>query len=375
MSKLYLSFDPLTPAFAKRLGPQYEKITKDTKTEIRIGFMASVFVAFMPFPYCDLGPTARQVMKPLTLIFLGVFFTMSSTIAATESAVTYRSIHVEDLDIFYRESGPKDGPTILCLHGLPSSSRMFQPLLESNLSNNYHLIAPDYPGFGHSSWPSPKEFTYTFDSLAKVMEDFADELHLSRYTLFLQDYGGPVGFRMALAHPDKIQAMIIQNAVSHEEGLSSLWAVRRAFWEDRAAHEAEVRANLLSLEATKKRHIGTSPDLSLYDPDLWVDEHYFLNQPGQADIQLDLFYDYQNNVKSYPKWQQWLRDHQPPMLVLWGKYDTSFTVAGAEAYHRDNPHAEVHILDAGHFAMDLKAGEIIQLTEAFMKEHSLRSEK
>src|ERR1700749_3807797 len=314
-------------------------------------------------------------MKSLTLIFLGALFTMSATIAAAESALSYRSVRVDNLEIFYRESGPKDGPTILLLHGLPSSSRMFQPLLESSLNENYHLIAPDYPGFGHSSWPSPKEFTYTFDSLAKVMEDFADELHLTGYTLFLTDYGGPVWFLLALTHPEKVQAMIIQNAVSHEEGLSSLWAVRRAFWDDRAAHEAEVRTNLLSLEATKKRHVGTAPDVSLINPDLWVDEYYFLNQPGQADIQLDLFYDYQNNVKSYPKWQQWLRDHQPPMLVLWGKYDTSFTVAGAEAYHRDNPRAEVHILDAGHFAMDLKAGEIIDLTQAFMKGLSLRCGK
>jgi pimeloyl-ACP methyl ester carboxylesterase len=249
---------------------------------------------------------------------------------------------------------------------------MYQPLLESSLSENYHLVAPDYPGFGHSSWPNPKEFTYTFDALAKVMQDFADNLHLDRYTLFMQDYGGPVGFRMALLHPEKIQAMIIQNAVSHEEGLSPLWAVRRAFWEDRAAHEAEVRTNLLSLEATKKRHVGTSPDVSRYNPDLWVDEYYFLNQPGQADIQLDLFYDYQNNVKSYPKWQQWLRDHHPALLVLWGRYDTSFTTAGGEAYQRDDPRAEVHILDAGHFAMDLKSAEIIQLTGAFMKKHETK---
>src|ERR1700758_5440052 len=305
-------------------------------------------------------------MKSFTLIVLGVLFTMGNTIAATESPVTYRSTRVDNLDIFYRESGPKDGQTILLLHGLPSSSRMFQPLLESSLNENYHLIAPDYPGFGHSSWPSPKEFTYTFDSLAKVVQDFADELHLARYTLFLQDYGGPVGFRMALIHPEKVQAMIIQNAVSHEEGLSSLWAVRRAFWQDRAAHEAEVRANLLSLEATKKRHVGTSPDVSLYNPDLWVDEYYFLNQPGQGDIQLDLFYDYQNNLKSYPKWQQWLRDNKPPLLVLWGRYDTSFTVAGGEAYKKDDPQAEVHILDAGHFALDLQPAETIRLTQDFM---------
>jgi pimeloyl-ACP methyl ester carboxylesterase len=287
-------------------------------------------------------------------------------IVSAFGAVSYRSVQVDDLDIFYREAGPKDGPVILFLHGLPSSSRMFQPLLESDLANHYHLIAPDYPGFGHSSWPDHKAFTYTFDHLAKVMQDFAEETHLDRYTLFMQDYGGPVGFRMALAHPEKVQAMIVQNAVSHEEGLSPIWAVRRAFWEDRAAHETEVRTNLLSLEATRKRHIGTSPDVTQYNPDLWVDEYYFLNQPGQGDIQLDLFYDYQNNVKSYPKWQQWLRDHQPALLVLWGRYATSFTVAGGEAYKRDDPRAEVHILDAGHFALDLKAREIVERTQEFM---------
>jgi len=243
---------------------------------------------------------------------------------------------------------------------------MYQPLLESELASQYHLVAPDYPGFGHSSWPDHKSFAYTFDHLAKVIEDFTEELHLDRYTLFMQDYGGPVGFRMALAHPERVQAMIIQNAVSHEEGLSPLWAVRRAFWQDRSAHETEVRSNLLSLEATRKRHIGTSPDPTQYNPDLWVDEYYFLNQPGQGDIQLDLFYDYQNNVRSYPKWQQWLRDNKPPLLVLWGRYDTSFTVAGGEAYKKDDPRAKVYILDAGHFALDLKPREIIRLTQDFI---------
>jgi len=304
-------------------------------------------------------------MRSITPILLGVILLMSLESTAAEPAVSYRSIPVDGLDIFYREAGPKDGPTILLLHGLPSSSRMYQPLLESSLSEKYRLIAPDYPGFGHSSWPDHNDFAYTFDHLAKVMEDFAVQLHLDRYSLFMQDYGGPVGFRMALAHPEKVNAMIIQNAVAHEEGLSPLWAVRRAFWLDRKAHETEVRTNLLSLEATKKRHVGTSPDVSLYNPDLWLDEYYFLNQPGQAAIQLDLFYDYQNNVKSYPKWQQWLRDYKPPLLVIWGRYDTSFTVAGGEAYKRENPEAEVHILDAGHFALDLRPEEIIRLTQSF----------
>lgn len=210
--------------------------------------------------------------------------------------VTYHTIKVDGLDIFYREAGPADGPVILLLHGLPSSSRMYEPLLNSNLAAKYRLIAPDYPGFGHSSWPDHQQFAYTFDHLAQVMQNFADQLHLRRYTLFMQDYGGPVGFRMAMAHPERVRAMIVQNANSYDEGLSPLWTVRRAFFKDRSAHEAEVRANLLSLEATRKRHVGTSPDVSKYDPDLWVDEHYFLQQPGQADIQIDLFYDYQTNI-------------------------------------------------------------------------------
>ncbi len=292
---------------------------------------------------------------------------MNVTLASGGPQVAYRTLRVADLDIFYREAGPKDAPVVLLLHGLPSSSRMFQPLLESSLSQHYRLIAPDYPGFGHSSWPDAKSFAYTFDHLAEVMNDFAAQMHLERYTLFMQDYGGPVGFRMAVAHPGKVQAIIIQNAVAHEEGLSSLWTVRRAFWKDRAAHETEVRGNLLSLEAARKRHVGTSPDVSLYNPDLWVDEAYFLKQPGQAEIQSDLFYDYQNNVKSYPAWQRWLQEHQPPLLVMWGRYDTSFTVAGAEGYKKDVPKAEVHLLDAGHFAMDLQAPIVIRLTEDFLK--------
>ena len=200
-----------------------------------------------------------------------------------------------------------------------------------------------------------------------MTDKFAETLNLERYTLFLHDYGGPVGMRMAVAHPEKVDAIIIQNAVSHEEGLSPLWAARRAFWQDRASQEAAFRKSFLSLDTTRNRHLGTSPHPERIDPDTWTDEFYFLNQPGQADIQTDLFFDYQNNLKAYPIWQKWLRDHQPPMLVLWGRYDPSFLVAGAEAYRKDVPTAEVHILDAGHFALDEQAGQVIGLTEPFME--------
>jgi pimeloyl-ACP methyl ester carboxylesterase len=284
--------------------------------------------------------------------------------------VFYKTVQVNGLNIFYREAGPANGPVILLLHGVPTSSRMYQALLESPLSAKYRLIAPDYPGFGHSSWPSPKEFGYTFDHLAKVMEEFTDALKLDHYTLFLHDYGGPVGMRMAVHHPEKVQAIIIQNAVAHEEGLSSLWAARRAFWNERAAHEAAFRKGFLSLETTRNRHLGTSAHPERIDPDTWTDEFYFLNQPGQADIQTDLFFDYQNNLKAYPTWQKWLREHQPPLLVIWGRYDPSFIVAGAEAYRKDVPTAEVHILEAGHFALDEQAPEVIRVVEGFMQKRN-----
>jgi pimeloyl-ACP methyl ester carboxylesterase len=278
---------------------------------------------------------------------------------------SYRTAQIKGLSIFYREAGPQDAPTLLLLHGLPSSSRMFEPLL-ARLSDRYHLVAPDYPGFGHSDWPDPKQFAYTFDHYAGIMKQFTEALGLSRYTLYMQDYGGPVGFRMALAHPDRVEALIVQNAVAHNEGLGELWKPRRAFWADRAANETTLRKNLLSLAATRNRHVGTDPKVERYDPDLWTDEFGFLNQPAQADIQTDLFYDYRTNVEAYPKWQDWMRARQPRLLVIWGKHDPSFDLSEPEAYRRDVPDAQVHVLDAGHFALDTAADEIAALIEGFV---------
>lgn len=276
----------------------------------------------------------------------------------------YRTVSVDGVSIFYREAGPKDAPTILLLHGLPSSSRMFEPLF-SRLADHYHLVAPDYPGFGHSDWPDPKRFPYTFDRLAGTITRFTEALSIPQYTLYMQDYGGPVGFRMALALPERVEALIVQNAVAHNEGLGVNWTTRRAFWANRSANEAALRANLLSLAATRTRHVGSSPDPERYDPDLWTDEFAFLSRPGQADIQTELFYDYRTNVDSYPKWQAWMRSRQPRLLVLWGKYDMSFDLSEPEAYRRDVPTAQVHILDAGHFALDTAADEIAALIRAF----------
>ena len=194
---------------------------------------------------------------------------------------------------------------------------------------------------------------------------FTETLRLSRYSLFMQDYGGPVGFRMALAHPERLGSLIVQNAVAHDTGLGALWTARRAFWADRAAHEATLRKNLLSLEAARQRHLGSDPNVERYDPDLWTDEFAFFSRPGQGDIQTELFYDYRTNVAAYPTWQDWMRKAQPRLLVLWGKHDPSFDISEPEAYRRDVPQAEIHILDAGHFALDTAADQIAVSSAAF----------
>jgi pimeloyl-ACP methyl ester carboxylesterase len=310
--------------------------------------------------------TAGQIGSVMLLLALQPLAVAQGKEHAVEYSTFYHTINIDGLSIFYREAGPTDGPTILLLHGLPSSSRMFESLF-ARLSDRYHLIAPDYPGFGHSDWPDPKKFAYTFDHIAEIMNHFTEALGVSRYTLYMQDYGGPVGFRMALAHPERIEALIVQDAVAHKEGLGANWETRREFWKDRAANESALRTNLLSLATTKTRHVGDDPDVQRYDPDLWTDEFNFLNQPGQAQIQSDLFYDYRTNVDAYPKWQAWLREKQPRLLVIWGKHDLSFDPSEPERYRNDVPKADVHVLDAGHFGLDTKSNDIATLVRQFMK--------
>jgi pimeloyl-ACP methyl ester carboxylesterase len=285
--------------------------------------------------------------------------------AASAAPVYYRSVKVDGLSIFYREAGRPDAPTILLLHGFPSSSRMFDPLL-TRLSDRYHLVALDFPGFGYSDAPNAKDFSYTFDHLAEVTQHFTEALGLRHYVMYVQDYGGPIGMRLAVAHPERIDALIVQNAVSHEDGLGPLWETRRQFWKDRAPNEAKLRENFLSLAATRQRHVGSHPHPDTINPDRWTDEFAFLNRPGQADIQTDLFYSYQTNVASYTSWQAWLKKNQPPTLVIWGKYDPSFQVAEVAAYQRDLPKAETHILEGGHFALYDQPDEIAALMRAFL---------
>ncbi len=293
-----------------------------------------------------------------------------ASLESTSATTAYRRVTVDGVDVFYREAGPKEAPTIVLLHGFPSSSREFDPLIPL-LATRYHLIAPDFPGFGHSDAPPPSSYVYTFDNLAKTMSHLLEQLKIGKCTFYLHDYGGPIGFRIFLAHPEQVQALIIQNANAYSEGLGAKWAGIAQYWADPKAHP-EVFDAFVSWAATEQRHtLGTShPDR--YNPDTWTDEYAHLSRPGQQQIQADLLYDYRTNIASYPVWQAWLREHRPPTLVVWGRNDPSFVAPGAEAYRRDLPDAEIHLLDAGHFALDEKNDEIAGLILEFLAKRRYR---
>lgn len=287
--------------------------------------------------------------------------------APTHAISTYHWVQADGVRIFYREAGSKDAPTIVLLHGFPSSSRMYDSLLPV-LGTRYRLIVPDYPGFGHSEAPPPSRYSYTFEHLAGTIDALLTALGVNRCTLFMQDYGGPVGFRIALKHPDRVQAIIVQNANAYTEGLGAKWTGIARYWADPAQHPDQVDA-FLSLEGARQRHLGTSPHPERYNPDSWTDEYAMLSRPGEREIQASLLYDYRTNVAAYHAWQAWLRANRPPALVLWGRYDPSFIVPGAEAYRRDLPDAEIHIMDAGHFALDEQAPLMTKLVWDFLARH------
>jgi pimeloyl-ACP methyl ester carboxylesterase len=291
----------------------------------------------------------------------------AAPIESTSATTTYHRVQVDGVGIFYREAGAQNAPTIVLLHGFPSSSREFDTLIPL-LATYYHVIAPDYPAFGHSDTPPPSAYTYTFDHLAQTIGDLLETLKLTHYTLYLHDYGAPVGFRVILAHPKQLHALIIQNGNIYKDGLGSKWATIAEYWADPKAHP-EVVNMFRSFEATEQRHTAGTSHPDRYNPDTWADEYAHLSQPGQRQIQADLLYDYRTNVASYPQWHAWLRQHRPPTLVVWGANDPSFIAPGAEAFKRDLPDAEIHLLDADHFALDEQTDEIARLILDFLAKH------
>ncbi|WP_459696239.1 alpha/beta fold hydrolase [Acidisoma sp. C75] len=292
----------------------------------------------------------------------------ATALRSVSSTTSYHRVEINGVGVFYREAGPRDAPAILLLHGYPSSSRQWDALLPL-LADRYRVIAPDYPGFGHSDAPSPADYTYSFDNLARTMDGLVRQLGLNRYALFMQDYGGPVGFRLAIAHPERVTSLIVQNANAYEEGLGAKWRGIAEYWADPQAHPTQLEA-FMSLKAARERHLGDSPHPERYNPDSWTDEYASLMRPGQKEIQAALLNDYRTNIASYPAWQAWMRARQLPMLVLWGRYDPSFILPGGEAYLLDVPSAELHRLDAGHFALDEAADEVAFLTREFLARYA-----
>jgi pimeloyl-ACP methyl ester carboxylesterase len=287
--------------------------------------------------------------------------------------VLHKTVKVGDLDIFYREAGPKDAPTVLLLHGFPTSSQMYRKLIPA-LGDRYHMVAPDYPGFGHSSMPPHDQFRYTFDNLAKVIGDFTEKLGLTKYALYVQDYGAPVGYRLAVAHPERITAIVVQNGNAYDEGLDNdFWKPIKAYWkEPNRKEKRDALRGLLTYDATKWQYTDGVKDPELVSPDGAAHDQFLLDRKGNDEIQLDLFLSYGSNPPLYPKWQAYFREHQPPVLIAWGKNDQIFPAAGAEPYKRDLKTLEYHLLDAGHFALETDGDTIARLMREFLGKHVAR---
>jgi len=293
-------------------------------------------------------------------------FLVTLILAASAAATTHQIAKIDNLNIFYREAGSPSNPTVVLLHGFPASSHMYRELIPK-LAGKYHVIAPDFPGFGYSSQPSPSEFDYTFANLANLTDRFLDSLHIAKYSIYIQDYGSPVGFRLFLKHPERIQAIISQNGNAYNEGLSPFWAeYLEPYWKERTpANEAKVR-KLLTPDLTRFQYTQGYRNPARISPDTWTFDQATLDRPGNDIIQLALFFDYQTNVKQYDEWHAMLRKVQPPILAVWGKNDPIFTFPGAQAFKRDVPKAEIHSLDTGHFALEEDSDQIAQLILNFL---------
>jgi pimeloyl-ACP methyl ester carboxylesterase len=289
--------------------------------------------------------------------------------STTTTKVLYKTTVVEEgLSIFYREAGDPGNPKLLLLHGFPASSHQYRNLI-SALSDRFHIIAPDYPGFGNSDMPSPDKFDYTFDKLSEIIESFLKKIGFTYFGLYMQDYGGPVGLRIINLHPDWLEWLIIQNTNAYEIGFTSAWdGLRNSLWKNRTPETEKPLYGFLQLEVIKQVYLHGHKDPELISPDNWNVDYRFMERPNARQVQMDLFYDYRTNVALYPKWQEFLREHKPKTLIFWGQNDIFFTPEGGEAYLKDIPDAEIHRLDSGHFSVEDCLEEIVTNMKRFYLE-------
>jgi pimeloyl-ACP methyl ester carboxylesterase len=292
--------------------------------------------------------------------------TTANASVSNQHPVHYNTIRVNELDVFYREAGPQDAPAILLLHGFPTSSNMFRNLIP-RLATSWHVVAPDYPGFGQSSMPSHSDFDYSFENLTNVVEALVEKLGLTKYSIYVMDYGAPIGYRLALRHPERVQALIVQNGNAYDEGLREFWDPIKKYWNDPTPENREAIRFLVAPKSTRWQYENGVADRTLLDPTTWTLDQVGLDRPGNAEIQLDLFYSYRTNVPLYPDFQAFFRQFQPPTLIVWGKNDFIFPSEGALPYPRDLKDVETHLLDTGHFALETHGEEIANRIEGFLK--------
>jgi pimeloyl-ACP methyl ester carboxylesterase len=279
--------------------------------------------------------------------------------------IAFHTVSIDGLDIFYREAGSRDNPTILLLHGFPTSSHMFRNLMPA-LADQFHLVAPDYPGYGNSSMPTVNEFDYTFDHLAEIVEKFIAAINLKKYSLYVMDYGAPIGYRIAAKYPERVEALIVQNGNAYEEGLLEFWNPIKAYWQDRSPENADKLKYIVGLDATKWQYTNGVRNLETISPDNWNIDQPLLDRPGNDEIQLALFYSYGTNPPLYPQWQEYFRKYQPPTLIVWGQNDYIFPAEGAYPYKRDLKDIEFHLLDTGHFALEEEGDAIADHIRQFL---------
>jgi pimeloyl-ACP methyl ester carboxylesterase len=305
----------------------------------------------------------ETLVRKETLMNTGVI--VRGTATSSTPTTHHRTVEIDGINIFYREAGPADAPAVVLLHGFPTSSHMFRNLIPA-LSDRYRVIAPDYPGYGQSDMPDRGTFAYTFDRFAELVGTLLDKLGVAAYAMYVMDYGAPVGWRLALKHPERITGLIVQNGNAYDEGLKEFWNPIKAYWSDHSEANRKALNGLVTLETTKFQYTDGVSDVSRIAPDNWVHDQALLDRPGNADIQLDIFYDYRTNLPLYPAVQAYFRKHQPPTLIVWGKNDFIFPADGAHPYKRDLRDLEFHLLDTGHFVLEDKADEVFALIRSFL---------